>query len=37
MYLLLPDYEIYSAYNDRTKSYKNAKFDFVFDHEASQG
>lgn len=26
-----------SAYNDRTKAYKNARFDIVFDHEASQG
>ena len=27
----------YSAYNERTRAYKNASFDIVFDHEASQG
>jgi hypothetical protein len=27
----------FSAYNDRTKCYKNHKFDIVFDTEASQG
>ena len=27
----------FSAYNDRTKCYKNHKFDMLFDTEASQG
>jgi len=26
----------FSAYNERTKAYKNAKFDFVFDTDVSQ-
>ena len=27
----------YSAFNARTNAYKNAAFDILFDHEASQG
>ena len=26
-----------SAFNERTNAYKNAAFDILFDHEASQG
>jgi hypothetical protein len=26
-----------SAYNEKTKSYKNAQFDIVFDKDAGQG
>ena len=28
---------VLSAFNERTKAYKNAAFDILFDHEASQG
>lgn len=27
----------FSAYNERTKGYKNAQFDIVFDNKANQG
>ena len=35
--LLTVPWICYSAFNPRTNGYKNAAFDILFDHEASQG